>query len=163
MHTMRSRLGASKYDAFFAKMLMLHVVYATRPITTPAAIVSPPLLINTLPISLLSLAVSSGIVADRLDPGGERSVISTSAVVPFCKTLNGKHQHKYATLFSTTQGSKEIPSTHRGFFLTTCPFSEILNSFEMLAGTFIEWWNSSTWIDTSANRLAPSLKVPLAT
>lgn len=59
----------------------------TSSMTTPAAIVSPLRLINTRPISLLSAAVSRGIVAGLDELGDDRSVISTRAVVPFCSTL----------------------------------------------------------------------------
>jgi len=55
---------------------------------SPAAIVSPPRRISTRPISLLSAAVSSGIVGARpVLPGDERSVSTTVAVTPFCSTL----------------------------------------------------------------------------
>jgi hypothetical protein len=101
--------------------------------TTPAAIVSPLRLISTRPISLLSAAVSSGIEAVRREFGADRSVISTKAVVPFCSTLTD--QPKVLVVFQLT---------YLGFFLMTCPFSEIDSSLVMFAGRFMEWWNSST-------------------
>lgn len=80
---------------------------------SPAAIVSPARLINTLPISLLSFAVSNGIPSILPElPCVALILISTEAVVPFCNTL--------------------------GFVLVTTPLSEIDNSLLIVAGRFIE-------------------------
>lgn len=80
---------------------------ATTPITTPAAIVSPARLTNTRPISLFTLAISSGIVAALCAPGAERRVISTKAVIPFCRTLQGSAIHFVLAEPSYGAGSRQ--------------------------------------------------------
>ena len=70
-----------------ARHLSMSLVDKTRHGHVPAAIVSPARRISTRPISLLSLAVSSGIVGGLPAFWVDRSVISTVAVTPFCSTL----------------------------------------------------------------------------
>ena len=106
--------------------------YAMFTADSPAAIVSPPRRINTRPISLFCCAVSRGIPGVLPAPLVDRSVISTVAVTPFCKTL----------LCQQIRVVRQ--STDLGFCFVTTPFSEIETSLLIVAGRLTEWWNTST-------------------
>lgn len=106
----------------------------------PAAMVSPPRRMRIRPISLLDEKVSRGSGRDLAlgsDIPDTRRVISTSADMPFVRTLGRSYEH---------QSYGDIVMSNRGFSLITLPLdlSMVVTSLDRAAGTSRDWWKSST-------------------